>query len=185
MTTPTTLIVEQGVIAPLGGSPGNLVVVPRRRSPWYRRRSRWAPLDPETVLDTLAAVPRPAVVLARGPVADRGASALLDLATLLGFELRRLPDCAEAAAWSIGVVIRAGESGSTAGGRAIDVMCSAPTRAMRGSGLVEPPLRADALWRWASCAWRPCPWCAAGGIAGDRCARCGSLVERDAREVRR
>jgi hypothetical protein len=185
MTAPTTLIVEQGVVAPLGGCPANLVVVPRRRSRWYPRRARWVPLDPETVLDTLANVPRPAVVLARGSAADPGAGVLLDLAPLLGLEVRRLPDCAEAAAWSVSIASRAEDLDSMAGGRALDVMCCAPTATMRRSGVAHQPLRAAALWRWASCVWRPCPWCPAGGPAGDRCARCGSPVAPGEREARR
>jgi hypothetical protein len=182
MTTPPTLIVEQGVVEPLGGCPANLVVVPRRRSPWYRRAHRWAPLDAETVLDTLTAVPRPAVVLARRHAADPGASSLLDLASLLGLEVRRLPDCVEAAAWSVSFASRADESGATAGGRVLDVLCSVPAPTMRWPGIADPPLRANALRRWASCAWRPCPWCPAGGLAGERCARCGSPLEPGERE---
>jgi len=176
MTTPAKLIVEQGVVEPLGGCPANLVVVSRRRLPWYRRAHGWEPLDPETVLDTLAAVPRPAVVLARSPAADPGAGCLLDFASLLGLEVRRLPDCVQAAAWSVGVASRADESGAGADGRVLDVLCCVPAPAMRRPGVGDPPLRANALRRWASCAWRPCPWCPAGGLAGERCARCGSPV---------
>ncbi len=182
MTAPVTIIVEQGVVDPLGGLPANLVVVPRPRPPRYRRGRRWAPLDPETVLDTLAAVPRPAVVLARDPSADPGARCLLDLAPLLGLELRRLPDCDEMAVLSVGIASRADESGSSAGGRVLDVLCCATLLTMCRSGVLDRPLRPGTLRRWASCAWRPCLWCSAGGPAGDRCARCGSPVERRGRE---
>lgn len=182
MSAAGSIIVEQAVVEPLGGLPANLVIVPRRRLPWYRRGWKWAPLDPETVLDTLAAVPRPAVVLARGPAADPGARCLLDLAALLGLELRRLPDCVDTAAMSVRIASHADESGSTAGGRALDVLCCARALSMCRSGRSERPLRSGVLRRWASCAWRPCSWCAAGGLAGDRCARCGSPVEPGRRE---
>ena len=175
MTTSATIIVEQGVVEPLGGRLPNLVVVARRRRrPWYRHRRMWAPLDPETVLDTLAAVPRPAVVLARDPSADPGGRCLLDLAALLGLELRRLPDRLDLAALSVGIASHADESGATAGGRALDVLCCAPALPSCRSGLVGRPFRSGALWRWASSAWHPCPWCPAGGLVGARCARCGS-----------
>jgi hypothetical protein len=175
MTTPATIIVEQGVVELLGDLP-NLVVVPRLRLPWYRRGRRWAPLDPETVLDTLAAVPTPAVVLARGPSADPGARCLLDFAPLLGFDLRRLPDCVDMAAMSVSIASRGHEPGSMAGGRVLDVLCCGSALTTRRSALSDRPLRPTALRRWASCAWRPCPWCPAGGLAGARCARCGSPV---------
>ncbi len=178
MTTPATIIVEQAVVEPLGGCPANVVVVPRRRLPWYRRGRTWAPLDPETVLDTLAAVPRPAIVLARGPAADPGARCLLDFAPLLAFDLRRLPDCVDMAALSVTTASRADEPGSTACGRALDVLCCAPALTMCRWERSDRPLRPGALRRWASSAWRPCPWCPAGGLAGARCARCGSPVGR-------
>lgn len=175
MTAAATLIVEQSVIEPLGGSPTNLVVVPRRRPLWRRHRQTWAPLNPDTVLDVLAAAPRPAVALVRTPEADPGATVLLDVARLLGLEVRCLPDDVEAAAWSVSVASRA-NARIVVGGRTLDALCSAPPSPQERSGCLSESLRASSLGRWATRAWRPCGWCSAGGFAGERCARCGSTL---------
>ena len=181
----TTLVVERGIAERLGGEPPGVRIVPRRQSRWWRRRREpWAPLDPEVVLDALAELRRPAVVLARSAVADPGAGCLIDVANLLGLEVRRLPDRREEAAWSAGIASALGEPMAADGSRALDVLCcgpavlpASPRHGWGPTGLLVPALRPATLVRWSSCAWRACRWCAAGGLPGDRCRRCGNPID--------
>lgn len=172
MTAAVTLIVEQAVADRIEAPPRGLVVVPRRRAPWYRLREEWAPLDPSRVVDVLSDAPEPGMVLARGHAADPGAGCLPELAALLGIEVRRLPDALAAAAWSASLVSGPDEHGATAAGPAIDVLST-----QLGPDTRLPPLRPGVLRRWAACAWRACSWCPAGGLAGHRCPRCGSPLD--------
>lgn len=180
----TTLVVERGIVERLGGAPSGVWIVPRSPSRWWRRRREpWAPLDPETVLETLAAIRRPAVVLARSAMADPGAGCLIDVAHLLGLEVRRLPDSLDAAAWSAGIASCLDQPLAADGNRALDVLCCGPAAAPASprerwgpAGISVPALRPATLARWAACAWRACRWCAAGGLPGDRCRRCGHPV---------
>jgi hypothetical protein len=187
-----TIVVEHGIIAHLGGVPSGMRIVARRRSRWWRRhRTPWASLDPEAVLDTLAEIHRPAVVLARRAVADPGARCLIDVARLLGLEVRTLPDSCEEAAWIAGIAGSLGEAPPAGGGRALDVLCcgpaivpTSPRQRWGPTGISVPALRPGTIARWASCAWRACRWCAAGGLPGDRCRRCGNPIDAVACEDR-
>ncbi len=188
-----TLVVERGIIDRLGGEPSGAWIVPRRRSRWWRRRREgWAPLDPESVLDALADIRRPAVVLVRSAVADPGAGCLIDVAHLLGLEVRTLPDGFDEAAWSAGIAsCLDGVVPGASANRALDVLCcgpavapASPRRRWGVAGISVPAVRPATLARWASCAWRPCRWCTAGGLPGDRCRRCGNPIDEASPEDR-
>ena len=180
-----TLVVEHGIAECVGGAPFGVRVVPRRRSSWWRRRrSPWEPLDPEAVLDVLIEIRRPAVVFTRRAAADPGARCLGDIAHLLGLDVRTLPDNRDEAAWCVGIAGSLGEALTARDIRALDVLCcgsavapGSPRGQWGPAGISVPALRPSTVVRWASCAWRACRWCAAGGLPGDRCRRCGNPID--------
>ena len=187
-----TLVVERGLAECLGGGPSEVRIVARRRARWWRRyRSPWAPLDPESVLDALVEIRRPVVVLARSAAADPGARCLIDIARLLGLEMRTLPENRDEAAWCVAIAGSLDQAPIAGNLRALDVLCcgsavapGSPRGRWGPTGISVPALRPGTIARWASCAWRPCGWCAAGGLPGDRCRRCGNPIDAPVPEDR-
>ena len=189
MTGPT-VIVDAGLGATSGAAPGRLRTIPRRRTPWWRRGSRWAPLDPADVIDALVQEPDPAVVLVRPSAADPGAACLGQLARLLGHRVVQLPHDPDEAAWSAGVAGSLPGLSGEAFHRFLDVVscgpvvaAPAPRRPWGAGGIPVPALRPETLARWAACAWRRCGWCRHGGLPGARCATCGSPISEGAVEA--
>lgn len=176
----TVLVVEQGIAqAVVGGGRAALAVVPRERR---RRGDRWAPLAPDAVVEVLDAAGGDALVLARGLAADPAAASLPVLARVMGREVVRLPDNADAAAWVLAVALtwEPGEGdvahqlqvlvGAARGARAL------PRRELGGRTVCIPAVRPRVLARWAGCVWRPCGHCGGGGLPGAPCGRCGIAV---------
>lgn len=174
------LVVERSLLERLGRAAPCVDVVARRPA----RRGGWRPIQGDAVVATLlAAGPRP-VALARAPEADPGGSCLPALAATLGLDRVRLPDHADAAAWCVGVAVGWCTAGESALARRLQVVAGAlaraaagerglPVREWGGEGVPVPALRPAVLARWAVRAWRPCRWCAAGGLPGAPCGSCG------------
>lgn len=179
-------IIDQTIAVQLDHVPDGVYIVPRDTFGWWRWRQagRWRPIDPDRVLDLLWALPRPGVVLARPPAADRGVACLASAATLAGHDVIALPEAIDEAVWSVAVAISLGVSDVSTLGRVLDVVCcgpggarSVPQRPWGATGLSVPALRPATLARWAYRAWRPCRWCHGGGLPGYRCRRCGAPVD--------
>jgi hypothetical protein len=172
----TGVLVEEGIAAAAGGAGRALTVVPR--APRRRGRGR-AALEPDAVVDALDRAGRGTIVLARSPAADPGAAVLPALAAVMGREVVRLPDDADAAAW---VVALAGALAPGDGDlpRRLQVLVGAaaspvlPRRPVGAGAVRMPAVRAGVLARWAGCVWRPCARCAGGGLPGAACGRCGA-----------
>lgn len=184
MTGPV-VIVEEGLRTGTG-APSGLHTIPRRRRPWWRRGTSWAPLDPSEVTDALSRVPAPAVVLARSAAADPGAACLGPLARLLGHRVVQLPSDPGEAAWSASIAASLLVLPDEAFLRVVDVLCCGPAtsppapRCLWGGGISVPALRPETLARWASCAWRRCGWCRRGGLPGRACRTCGTAIADEA-----
>jgi hypothetical protein len=190
MTTLTVL--EQAFASHLDATPVGVRVVPRDETPWWRgrRAGRWRPLDPERVFETLCTLPRTGLVLVRPAAADPGAMLLAAAGAVLGLDVITLPGDLDEAIWCVGVALALGIDEPETFGRVLDVVCCGPVgapafpRQLWGpAGISVPALRPATLARWASCAWRPCSWCQAGGLPGHRCRRCGAPVVETAAEV--
>ena len=178
-------VFDQTIAQQLGSTRDGVYVVPRDEVQWWRirRAGRWRPLNPDRVLDVLCDVPRPGVVLTRPAAVDPGAACLATVATLVGHDVITLPAALDEAIWSVGVCLALGLSDAVTLGRVLDVVCcgpgsapSLPRQIWGPTGLSVPALRPATLARWAYCAWRPCSWCDAGGLPGQRCRRCGAPV---------
>jgi len=167
----TVRLVVDGALAPEREVDG-AVVVPRPRGRGRRSRDAQA----EACSEALAAVPPPALVLARSSVADPGARRLRELAALRGHRVLRLPDDAEDAAWVAGLALRLAELGEPSLVRVLEVAAGigGRTPGVPGASASPPIIRPRAIARWARAAWRPCPRCDGGGAAGGACGRCGA-----------
>jgi hypothetical protein len=171
----TGVVVEEGLAAAAGAVRATTVVprAPRRRG------SGRAALEPDTVIDALDRAGTAAVVLARSPAADPGAAVLPALAAVMGHEVVRLPDDADAAAWVVALAGALAPGGEDLP-RRLQVLVGAaaspvlPRRPVGAGPVRMPAVRAGVLARWAGCAWRPCARCAGGGLPGAACGRCGA-----------
>ncbi|MGE0027837.1 MAG: hypothetical protein AB7O78_00780 [Thermoleophilia bacterium] len=103
-------------------------------------------------------------------------SPLGPVARLMGADVVALPADECAAAWVLGVALRAGadDDGLL---RRLEGLASAAGAG--GASLART--RPAVLLRWAGWAWRRCAGCAGGGVAGGPCGRCGARVDGDAR----
>ncbi len=119
---------------------------------------------------------RGAVVLV-GAGDDPAALGVLLKARAAGLPVVHLPGAPAAARWIVtaaGAWDRAGVAAAAARTEAVASLAQAVSAeqcvASCGDG-------ADSLAaRWALRAWRPCAWCAGGGVRRARCARCGAPV---------
>jgi hypothetical protein len=167
-----------------GADPADIVVVPRRRTrraTWPWAAAGWGRVEAGPALDALLAAGPDGVALVPDPADDAGAAVLGPLSALAGVEAVRLPRPASAAAWTAGLAVAwrgmaardlvrllqvaAGLAGAPGG---------LPRRRWEGDEtLAVPALRPAVLARWAVRSWRPCAWCAGGGLPGRACGRCG------------
>jgi hypothetical protein len=174
----TAIVVEEGLALAVAAPRGErVVIVPR---PSRRRGGGPDGLDPDAVVEALERAGPGAIVLARPPAADPGARALPALAAVMGREVVRLPEDAEAAAWVVAVAAVL-DRGAGATARRLQVLvgtaAAAPALPRRpvGAGAARmPALRPGVLARWAGCVWRPCARCGGGGLPGAACGRCGA-----------
>ena len=88
-----------------------MTAIPRRRRPAWARGG-WRPLDPEVVLDHLAAAGPGALVLARPATADPGASCLAPLARLRVVKVCN--DAGDAVPEGVGRVLPGGDEEASA-----------------------------------------------------------------------
>lgn len=178
-----SIVVDESIACRLRDAGPWLCVVPRARVRGWRHRGDelWRPLDRRRVIDTLIDVPACGRVLVRPAQSDPGGSILAAAARLAGHEVVWLPDALDEAVWSVGMALSLVGSDVATIDRVLDVVCcgpevleALPQRAWGGAGRGVPAVRPATLVRLARCAWRPCSWCDAGGLADGRCARCGS-----------
>jgi hypothetical protein len=116
-----------------------------------------------------------AAVEAAGPGAIALAPAgspLGPVARLMGADVVALPADDAAAAWVVGVALRAGGD-DDALLRRLEGLASAAGAG--GASLART--RPAVLLRWAGWAWRRCGSCAGGGVPGGPCGRCGTRVD--------
>lgn len=186
------IIIDQAIADRLGPLPERFVVVRRERCAWRGpgRDRGWRALDPERVLQVVGDLAAPGWALVRPPESDPGAQCLSAAAALLGHEVVTLPAALDEAVWSVGVARGVGGSTDETLGRVLDVVCCGPNAAPKSprqawgpTGLLVPALRPATLARWAYCAWRSCTWCAAGGLPGHACRRCGAPIDELHSEV--
>lgn len=104
-------------------------------------------------------------------------SPLRPVARLMGADVVALPADARAAAWVLGVALRAG--GDDDGGTLRRLEGLASAAASGGASLART--RPAVLLRWAGWAWRRCGRCSGGGVPGGPCGRCGARVDGGAR----
>ena len=175
-----SLLVEAGLARDGGDGRSAVTAIPRRRRPAWSRGG-WRPLDPDVVLDHLAAAGPGALVLARPAPVDPGAACLAPLARLRGLEVVALPFEVEAARWTVALAGLWAAAGHPALARALSVvhgLWQAPLRLPRREAApgepALPAVRPAVLARWAVWAWRPCRWCPGGGLPGRACPRCGA-----------
>jgi hypothetical protein len=178
-----SIVVDESIACRLASAPLSLRTVPRAR---VRLRVRhggaiWRPLDRGRVIDILVDIPAAGRVLVRPGRVDPGGAFLAVAARLVGHEVVWLPEAMDEAVWSVGVALSFAGRDLATTDRALDVVCGGPAslaalprRDWGGAGTVVPTLRPATIARLAYCAWVPCGWCDAGGLAGRRCARCGS-----------
>jgi hypothetical protein len=117
-----------------------------------------------------------AAVAAAGPGAIALASAgspLAPVARLMGADVVALPCDARAAAWVVGVAVRAGTGDDDGLLRRLEGLASAAGAG--GASLARS--RPAVLLRWAGWAWRRCAACQGGGVPGGPCGRCGARVD--------
>ena len=121
-----------------------------------------------------------AAVDAAGPGAIALAPAgspLGPVARLMGADVVALPRDHRAAAWVVGVALRAGDGDADGLLRRLEGLASAAGAG--GASLART--RPAVLLRWAGWAWRRCGACAGGGVPGGPCGRCGARVDGGAR----
>jgi len=167
------LVVEAGLAVVVAGPGRSVVTVPRRR-----RRGGWCAVEGDAVVAAIDSAGADAVVLARAPGDDPGATCLPALARLLGVPAVRLPADTLLAGWVLAVAAHP-QFGDADLVRRLEVLVGAATavglpRRSVGDGPRVPALRPRVLARWAGCVWRPCARCAGGGLMGAACGRCGA-----------
>ena len=121
-----------------------------------------------------------AAVDAAGPgavVLAPAGSPLGPVARLMGADVVALPRDHRAAAWVVGVALRAGDGDADGLLRRLEGLASAAGAG--GASLART--RPAVLLRWAGWAWRRCGACAGGGVPGGPCGRCGARVDGGAR----
>ncbi|MSO44217.1 MAG: hypothetical protein EXQ74_02730 [Thermoleophilia bacterium] len=174
-----TIIVMDSAIAEVAGVARHPAVRPVVRASVGRRCTRATQTD--GVLDVLAAADGRAIVLARPPWADPPLAVLPALAMLAGHEVIWLAADEAPAAWAAALITRWAEAmppedlvrrAQVAVGLAMMSPARLPSRGWGVGGQMVPALRAGAVGRWCDCAWRPCEWCEAGGIADAPCPSC-------------
>lgn len=106
-----------------------------------------------------------------------GDAPLIALARALRVPVVALPPDPAVAAWCAAVAADCMATGD-GDGRAAEVLASCAARTAH-AGRVRPTVRRSVVRRWAARAWRPCPACAGGGVAGGACARCATPIARD------
>ncbi len=156
--------------AGLGEATSPLTVVPAAAAANGRRGRRDAASPADAAVDAVAAAGPGAIALAPA------GSPLGPVARLMGADVVALPADPGAAAWVVGVALRAGgdDDGLL---RRLEGLASAA--ATGGASLART--RPAVLLRWAGWAWRRCGSCAGGGVAGGPCGRCGARIDGGAR----
>jgi len=146
------------------GAPSLTVVA----APGARRGRRAVPPAADAAVAALDAAGPGAIALA--PVG----SPLGPVARLMGADVVALPRDADAAAWVVGVALRAGGDDDDEGVlRRLEGLASAAAAA--GASLART--RPAVLLRWAGWAWRRCGSCGGGGVPGGPCGRCRARVD--------
>jgi len=160
------LVAEGSVARDAGLADGapSLTVVPAAAT---RRRGRTGPAPAaDAAVAAVDAAGRGAIALAPA------GSPLGPVARLMGADVVALPGDPRAAAWVLGVALRAaGDDDGLL--RRLEGLASAAGAG--GASLART--RPAVLLRWAGWAWRRCGSCAGGGVPGGPCGRCGGRVD--------
>lgn len=186
----THIVIDRSLAAAVGEQAPAVRVIHRdtcARRPW-RPQAEWKPVSSDRALSALIGAPGDAITLARTPEADPGAACVAPLARLAKRPVFTLPEPFDAAVWVVALAADWCTSGLERPDRAIAVACGiaaghgALPRTSRHAAMNVPDLHPRVLGRWASRAFAPCGWCAAGGgLAGAACAACGVPVAVSAR----
>lgn len=180
----THIVIDRSLAAAVGEHSLAVRVIHREstpRRPW-RTKEPWQPVSSDSALSALTETPGDSIVLVRTPEADPGAACIAPLARLTKRPVFTLPEPLDAAAWVVALAAEWSTSGLDRPDRAIAVACGVAAGhgalpAAREEGPAVPDLHPRVLGRWASRAFAPCGWCAAGGgLAGAACATCGERV---------
>lgn len=178
----THIVIDRSLAAAVGEESPAVRVIHRDTSPRrpWRTEGEWKPVSSDGALSALIGAPGDAIALTRTPEADPGAACIAPLARLAKRPVLTLPEPLDAAVWVVALAADWCASGLERPGRAIAVACGVATghgvlpRTAWHEGMDVPDLHPRVLGRWASRAFVPCGWCAAGGgLAGAACAACG------------
>jgi hypothetical protein len=186
----TCVVIDRSLAAAVGEESPAVRVIHRDaapRRPW-RTQGEWRSVSPDGALSALAGAPDDAVALVRLHEADPGAACIAQLARMMKRPVLTLPEPFDAAVWVVALAVDWCTSGLERPDRAIAVACGVADghgtlpRTARHEGTEVPDLHPRVLGRWASRAFSPCGWCAAGGgLPGAPCATCGERVAVPAR----
>ncbi len=170
------VVVEHSVGAEAGllAHPGVYVVAAPGRRPGR--------VDAADVMDALDGAGADALVLSRPPWCDPDVAPIPALSVVLGREVLWLPPDLPAAAWAAALVASWARTtpahdlarrAQVAVGLAAMSPANLPARAWGPGGTRVPAMASESLARWCDCAWQPCGWCDAGGLARAPCPACG------------
>ncbi|MCB0882960.1 MAG: hypothetical protein KDC33_12195 [Thermoleophilia bacterium] len=122
---------------------------------------------------TLAAVRRRGgLVLADPGPGDHVAVASRAMGSPVAF----LPSVAGVAGWIVAAAGRWRRDDLPAAVHRVEAVISVAVGAGATDCVLAAPDAASLVCRWAHRAWRPCRWCAGGGVRGARCARCRAPI---------
>ena len=164
-----SLVADEALIG-TAAPPGWFTAIPRSPGRRWRRDTSG---NVDAVVAAVEAAGPGAIVLARPPEGDGGGGAASAVARMMGAEVVRLPAGAAAAAWTVGVALRALDDDDDGLVRRLQGLAS-----LCAAGLpVTSSLRPAVLLRYAGWAWRPCRACDGGGVEAGPCGRCGAPIE--------
>ena len=126
--------------------------------------------DADAVVEAVDAAGPGAIVLARPQTAEGGGAAAIG--RIMGADVVMLPADVAAAAWTVGVALRAADPDDDALVRRLEGLASLAAIGMPG----VPRLRPSVLLRYAGWAWRSCAACDGGGVQAGPCGRCGAPI---------
>jgi hypothetical protein len=158
------IVTDEAVARVAAAAAPSLTVV---AAPAGRRGRRVAPPAADAAVAAVDAAGPGAIALAPA------GSPLGPVARLMGADVVALPRDAAAAAWVVGVALRAGGNDDDGLLRRLEGLASAA--AAGGASLART--RPAVLLRWAGWAWRRCGSCRGGGVPGGPCGRCGARVD--------
>lgn len=122
---------------------------------------------------TLAAVRRRGgLVLVDG----RRRDALAAATRAMGAPMAQLPPAADVAGWVLAAAGCWRRDDVPGAVRRVEAVVSVTVGAATSRCGLAAPTAASLACRWAHRAWRPCRWCAGGGVRGARCARCRAPI---------